>query len=97
MQLKIDKQWVGILLGGIAPVLTFYAIYLFGYSSLKLITISELIATKGLFSRILSLAVIPNIAIFFLFIWKNKLSAARGVLAATMIYAIVVFAIKIFG
>jgi len=97
MQLKIDKQWVGILLGGILPVLTFYAMYLFVYPSLRLITISELFAAKSLFARILSLSVIPNIAIFFIFIWTNKLSAARGVLAATIIYAIAVFAIKIFG
>jgi len=96
MQLKIDRQWVGLLLGGITPALTFYAIYLFAFPSIKLITLSELIATRDLFTRILSLAAIPNVAIFFIFIWLSKLSAARGVLAATMIYALVVFALKIF-
>ncbi|MHC1705262.1 MAG: hypothetical protein AB9846_15255 [Tenuifilaceae bacterium] len=94
---KIDKQWVGILLGGIVPAITFYAMYLFAYPNLRLISLSELFAAKSLFARILSLSVIPNIAIFFLFIWTNKLSAARGVLAATIIYALTVFAIKIFG
>lgn len=97
MRLKIDNQWFGILLGLIVPVITFYVLYAFAYPNLKLITFADLFATKSLFSRVLSLAVIPNIAVFFLFIWRNKLSAARGVLAATMIYALVVFGIKLFG
>lgn len=97
MRLKIDNLWIGLLLGVIVPMITFYLIYLLGFPSVGLITISEFIAVSELFTRVLSLAVIPNVAIFFLFIWTNKLSSARGVLAATMIYAVVVFAIKIFG
>jgi len=97
MQLKIDKQWIGLVLGIIVPTITFFSIYLFAFPSKSLISFYEMILTKGFFSKLLSLAVIPNIAVFFIFIWTNKLSAARGVLAATIVIAIAVFGLKIFG
>jgi hypothetical protein len=97
MQLKIDKQWIGLVLGIIVPTLTFFGIYLFAFPSQSLVSFWEMILTKGFFSQLLSLAVIPNIIVFFIFIWTNKLSAARGVLAATIVIAILVFGFKIFG
>jgi len=96
MRLKIDKLWIGILLGIILPLLTFYAIYLFGFPSVNSVTLAEFLKVSELFTRILSLSVIPNVALFFLFVWLNMLNAAKGVLGATMIYAIIVFAMKIF-
>ena len=97
MQLKIDKQWIGLVLGLIVPMVTFFGIYLFAFPSQSLISFYEMVMTKGFFTQLLSLAVIPNVAVFFLFIWTNKLSGARGVLAATIVIAILVFALKIFG
>jgi len=97
MQLKIDRQWIGLVLGIVVPSITFFGIYLFGYPGKNLISFYELITARGFFPQILSLAVIPNVAVFFIFIWTDKLSAARGVLAATFIMAILVFALKIFG
>jgi hypothetical protein len=97
MQLKIDKQWIGFVLGIIVPAITFFGIYLFAFPSQSLISFYEMITTKGFFTQLLSLAVIPNVLVFFIFIWTNKLIGARGVLAATIIIAILVFALKIFG
>lgn len=94
---KIDKQWIGLALGLIIPIITFFLIYLIVYPKHSLITYYEMITAKKFFSQILSLAVIPNIGLFFLFIWTNRLSAARGVLAATIILALIVFGVKIFG
>jgi len=97
MQQKIDRQWVGIILGVIVPIITLYIIYLFVYPRNSFVSFYEMITSKGFFTQLLSLAVIPNAAVFFIFIWTDKLRAARGVLASTIIIAILVFAIKIFG
>ena len=97
MLLKIDKQWIGLVLGIIVPALTFFGIYLFVYPSQSLVSFWMIITAKGFFSQMLSLAVIPNVGVFFLFIWTDKLSAARGVLTSTIVIAILVFALKIFG
>jgi hypothetical protein len=94
---KIDKLWIGLTLGLIVPAITFFMIYLFAYPKHSFVTYYEMIAAKKFLSQILSLAVIPNIGVFFLFIWANRLSAAKGVLAATFIVAFFVFGFKIFG
>jgi hypothetical protein len=94
---KIDKQWIGLTLGIIAPAITFFFIYLFAYPKHSFVSYYEMISAKKFFSQILSLAVVPNVGIFFLFIWGNRLSAAKGVLAATILLALVVFGFKIFG
>jgi uncharacterized membrane protein SpoIIM required for sporulation len=94
---KIDKQWIGLVIGLIIPAITFLLIYFFAYPKHSLVSYYEMIMARRFFSQILSLAVIPNAGVFFLFIWANKLSAAKGVLAATFLLAIVVFAFKIFG
>ena len=75
---KIDKQWIGLVIGLILPAITFFLIYLFAYPKHSLVTYYEMITAKRFFSQILSLAVIPNAGVFFLFIWANKLSAAKG-------------------
>jgi hypothetical protein len=93
---KIDKQWIGLILGIIVPAITFFGIYFFGFPHKNLISFYEMILAKGFSSQILSLAVIPNVVLFFIFIWTDKLSAAKGVLAATIIMALLVFGLKIF-
>ncbi len=94
---KIDKFWVGLILGLVIPAIAITLFYYFGYARHTNLTYYEMIMAKNLFSKILSLAVIPSAGVFFLFIWGNRLNAAKGVLSATFILALIVFSIKIFG
>jgi hypothetical protein len=94
---KIDKQWIGLILGLIAPSITFFSIYLFAYHRGSFNTYYEMITAKKFLSQILSLSVLPNVGVFFIFIWLNKMNAAKGVLAATILVALAVFGIKIFS
>jgi hypothetical protein len=94
---KIDKQWIGLLLGLITPSITFFSIYLFAYHRDSFTTYYEMISAKKFLSQILSLSVLPNVGVFFIFIWLNKMNAAKGVLAATILVALAVFGIKIFS
>lgn len=90
---KIDKQKLGFLLGFIAPPLTFVIIYFISFPDLSVAQYIDHLRLHSVFLKVVSLCVVPNLALFFLFIWKNYLLAARGVLTATMIYAVVVFVI----
>ncbi|RPH34525.1 MAG: hypothetical protein EHM93_00385 [Bacteroidales bacterium] len=94
---KIDKFWIGLVLGLIVPTITLLVFYFVAYSKNSNITYYEMIMVKSLFSKVLSLAVIPSAGVFFLFVWANRLNAAKGVLTATFIIALFVFGIKIFG
>ena len=49
----------------------------------------------GMLSKVVSLAVIPNLLLFFIFIWTNRNFAARGVIFATLILAFFMLILKI--
>ena len=45
-------------------------------------------------SKVVSLAAIPNLLLFFLFIWTNRNFAARGVIFATLLLAFLMLILK---
>ena len=49
---------------------------------------------RGKLSAVISLVILPDLLVFFIFIWLNYLYSARGVLAATLIYALLVVITK---
>ncbi len=46
-------------------------------------------------SKIISICLIPNLLLFFLFIWTNKLRSARGVLLSMFVAGLVIVLLKI--
>ena len=48
----------------------------------------------GALSKLISLSVIPNLLLFFLFIWTNRSFSARGVIFATLIVAMIMLVLK---
>jgi uncharacterized membrane protein YphA (DoxX/SURF4 family) len=85
---KLDSAWIGFGLGVIAPLLTLYIFYLTGYGHL---TFGEfyrsILLANNVVTPFISLCVISNLLVFFIFIWSNRNFSARGVLFATFIYA----------
>lgn len=94
MKLKVDNLKLGLLLGIIAPALTMFVIYLIQFTNYNLTELISLLVEKRVFTKIVSLCVIPNLALFFLFLNKNYYRSARGILTATFIFAIFVFITK---
>jgi hypothetical protein len=45
-------------------------------------------------SKVVSLAAIPNLLLFFLFIWTKRNFSARGVIFATLLLAFVMLILK---
>ena len=91
---KGDSQKLGLILGILLPLVVAVLFYLFKFSNYPLEYFREQILQMKLFSKFLSISVYPNLGLFFLFIWRNRLYSARGVLMATMLLAVVVFIIK---
>ena len=48
----------------------------------------------GMLSKVLSLAAVPNLLLFFVFIWTHKNFSARGVIFATLLVAFVMLILK---
>ncbi|GAB4281601.1 MAG: hypothetical protein Kow0068_06070 [Marinilabiliales bacterium] len=91
---NLNKLWIGTIIGLLAPFITLIIVQKSNYKTLNLFEFIDLMQFMGIYTKILSLCVIPNLLFFFLFIWRNYLSSARGVLLATFIYAGIVIIYK---
>ena len=94
MKSKIDNLNLGLLLGIFAPALTMLVIYLVQFTEYNFKDLIDQLISKRVFTKIVSLCVIPNLALFFLFLNKNYFRSARGVLFATILFALFVFITK---
>jgi len=94
MKSKVDSIKLGLFLGILAPALTMLIIYFIQFSSYDLNELVHMLVVKKVFTKIVSLCVIPNLALFFFFLNKNYYRSARGILTATFIFAIFVFITK---
>jgi len=89
----LNNIYVGISLGIISPIVSFLIMYNVRIKQQGFVTFMEQIIQVGLLSKLLSLAVLPNLGIFFIFIWLNYANSARGVLLSTIIMAVTVMII----
>jgi hypothetical protein len=92
---KYDRIVTGIAAGILLPVAVAFVIYLFSPGDLSLPDYIEKISRSGIITHTISLSVFSNILVFMLFSRLDMLKACRGVLAITILWAIIVFAIKI--
>ena len=95
MTSKINNIKLGLIIGILAPVLTMLIIYLAKFAGSNLQELVDLLVSKRVFTKIVTLCVIPNLALFFLFLNKYYYNTARGILMATIIFAVFVFITKI--
>jgi hypothetical protein len=93
---KYDKLIVGLVSGFVFPFITGLLIFIFSAGHSSLHSYLARIAESNIITHIVSLCVFPNVIIFLLFNRFDMLKAVRGVLAITIMWAIVVFAIKFF-
>jgi hypothetical protein len=91
---KLDKILVGFIAGIIIPLIALTIYYFVRYSNLSLLDFLKVYRNLGILTHIVSLAVLPDLLVFFLFIRQNFLKSARGVLMATFLFTFVVLCIR---
>ena len=94
MKSRYDLVKLGFALGIIVPVISFFIVYKIKFDNYTLREFYDFLLSMNALPKILSLMVIPNLLVFFIFIWTNHLYAARGVLAATVVDALIIMALK---
>jgi len=91
MTYLIDKLYTGLFLGIIAPFILLLAYYFYGFAEqLTFFKYIKFLLASQIFTQIASICVIINLLLFFIFIWTYNNYAARGVLMATIIYAMLI-------
>lgn len=87
---KYDNTWLGVLAGLLAPIIVGIIYYLIFYGDHNLEQFIQALWRGNVLMAVLSLCAVANLGIFFLFLRKDNYRSARGVILATMLYAIAV-------
>lgn len=96
--LKKDNTWLGLVLGFLGPLVGFLIFYMIKFLPLGQSLSSYLHLFKDntfLIPRVMSLSLLANGIIFFLYTQSRKDETSRGILVATLVYAIVIIILKI--
>lgn len=91
-----DKSWIGVVIGILAPVISFSVYYLINYRYMKIGGFINYLASGDTYTPLITLCVLANLLPFYLFINKEKYLATKGVLAATFIWAGIIIFLKFF-
>lgn len=92
---KWDRFWVGLIPGVFCPLLAFVFFYLLQIGDISFTGYIRSVQSPELVSKIISFGCIVNLGVFFLFINRNYYNASRGVIGATMLWALPIVWIKL--
>lgn len=90
-----DQFMTGFVPGLLMPMLGFYCYFLLFFGYMEFDQFIDHVVRSKLAVSVLSLGVILNLGLFFLFYSREKDKAARGVIGATFIYAFIVLYAKV--
>lgn len=94
---KYDKTITGVISGILLPAVVWIVIYLFTSKGLSIPGYLSRLAETNIITHSISICVFPNVVIFMIYSRYDMLRACRGVLAVTIMWAVLVFAVKFFG
>ncbi len=92
---KYDKMSTGIISGLLLPFVIALIFFLFAKGDPGLKEWLGRIVTADVVTHMISLSVFPNLLLFLLFNYFDMLKATRGVLGITIVWAVLVFGVKI--
>lgn len=92
---KFDKLVYGLILGIVIPTITFLITWKITYDG-SLGEYFQSFRQMGRLAGLVSLSTVPNLLLFFVFIWLNIYRTARGVIFATLILAFLMLGLKFF-
>ncbi len=95
MPCKCNKLYIGLIIGIILPAITSWLIFYFRFGDSLTFNefITNLMKAHG-FTKLLSVSVLPNLAIFLIAIKLDRLLAARGIVTATLLYALTIIILR---
>lgn len=91
---KYNKVITGLVSGLIFPFIIGFIIYLFSAGNQSVSVYLQRISETGIITHSITLCVFPNIIIFLIFNRFDMLRASQGVLAITIVWAVIVFGVK---
>lgn len=94
----MSEKKFNTVLSGLVPALVIPSLTLLGFWIVKsestLVEFLVRFQQLQMLSKVVSLSTIPNLLLFFLFIWTNRNFSARGVIFATLLLAFLMLILK---
>jgi len=87
---KIDKLWLGAIIGFIIPLIVLLVLYLEGNIADSYFYFIKKLFTDRLLSAFLRIGLIGNLAIFLLFFNTGFDKLPRGILLSTILYGLLI-------
>jgi len=91
---KFDKVLTGVISGLLFPFIVGMIVYAFSSGHQSIHSYLLRIADSNIITHSITLCVFSNIIIFMIFNQFDMLRATRGVLAMTIVWAVIVFGVK---
>ncbi|RCW30393.1 hypothetical protein DFO77_12243 [Marinilabilia salmonicolor] len=86
---KCNKQIVGFLIGLVVPLIFSFLLFKGRYhGDLGFDDFAITMFKLQSLGKLVSVSVLPNLLIFFVAIWTERLLAARGIVIATLLYTL---------
>lgn len=93
----IDQIWIGFLLGLLVPLITFYIYYYIKFNDLVFVEYLKSLHEYRLLFKIMSLSVLADLPLFYLFLQFKYYSGSRGIVMACFLFAFMVMGYRIFN
>jgi len=91
---RLNTITFGLIAGMLVPFLALVIFYLVSSPDKAFPEFVEFIISRNKLSSLISLSLVPDLLLFFIFIWLNYLYSARGVLVAVFLFALIVVLTK---
>ena len=90
---RFNTMWAGLLPGLILPFLVLLLIWAIR-SNQELGTFLRVFQKDGNLAKVMALSAVPNLLLFYIFIWTRRSFSARGVILATLVLAGLILVLK---
>ena len=92
---KINSVGFGIVSGILLPFVLYLVLYYTKVNNVRYTLTSDYAILSSILPVLISHCILPNMILFFIFNWTNKMLSAKGVVIATVILAAMVFITKL--
>jgi len=94
--IKLDNFILGIVVGFILPILSTLGYWLWSFKYMRFYPqFLRFLMDGRVLSAVLSLCLIPNLGLFFLFINKEYYKSCRGMILSTLLYGFLIVYLKV--
>lgn len=92
---KYDRVLTGVLTGIVVPFIVMFLFFLWKSGTYTIVEFFERLISAGVLTNVISVSVFANVIFFLMFNRFDMLRASRGILGITIIWAIIVFIVKL--